>query len=135
MHIKDLRERTGLSQSQFATLLEIPVKTIQRWECGRSKPADYVMTLIEKVLVYEGVLKGDDKMADYTDYGIKPEEEMTVINIKEWQTKYPNKCAIIKPNDDGITAKLVLQSAARAKDSMEQRKEMIFGDSEDYIVI
>ena len=50
MTIKELREKTGLSQSQFADYLEIPVATIRNWEQGRRVPPDYVISLIGKVL-------------------------------------------------------------------------------------
>ena len=54
MTIRELREKTGLSQSKFADLLHIPVRTIQVWEINQRKPPIYVNELIEKVLRYEG---------------------------------------------------------------------------------
>ena len=35
----EARERTGLSQSQFATLLGVFVSTLQGWEQGRKQPS------------------------------------------------------------------------------------------------
>ena len=35
----EARERTGLSQSQFATLLGVFVRTLQGWEQGRKQPS------------------------------------------------------------------------------------------------
>ena len=57
MTIRELREKTGLSQSKFAELLHIPVRTIQVWEINQRKPPIYVNELIEKVLRYEGHIK------------------------------------------------------------------------------
>lgn len=36
--IKRIRERLGLSQSQFALLIGISVSTLQNWEQGRREP-------------------------------------------------------------------------------------------------
>ena len=37
--IKELREKTGLSQGKFAQFTGIPVKSIQNWEAGSSIPS------------------------------------------------------------------------------------------------
>lgn len=46
MTIKEIRASTGMSQSKFAAALNIPVRTIQKWEIGGSKCPDYVIELI-----------------------------------------------------------------------------------------
>ena len=57
MNIKELRAKTGLSQSKFAALIPLPVRTLQDWEQGNRKPPEYVINLIEYKLRNEGVLK------------------------------------------------------------------------------
>ncbi len=42
----EARERTGLSQSQFAALLGVSVRTIQGWEQGRKQPSGAARTLL-----------------------------------------------------------------------------------------
>ena len=48
--IKELRQKTGLSQSQFAKKYHIPLKTLQFWEQGRRVPPSYVVWLLRKVV-------------------------------------------------------------------------------------
>lgn len=42
----EARERTGLSQSQFALLLGVSVRTLQGWEQGRKQPSGAAHTLL-----------------------------------------------------------------------------------------
>lgn len=42
----EARERTGMSQSQFAALLGVSVRTIQGWEQGRKQPSGAARTLL-----------------------------------------------------------------------------------------
>lgn len=57
MKIKELRELTGMSQSQFADYFHIPIKNIQNWEIDRVKCADYLVDLIEYKLKKEKIIK------------------------------------------------------------------------------
>lgn len=41
-----IREGTGLSQSQFAKLLGVSVRTMQEWEQGRRSPSGAARTLL-----------------------------------------------------------------------------------------
>ena len=45
--IKELREQSRMSQSQFSNFLNIPIRTIQDWEQERRTPPPYVVELIE----------------------------------------------------------------------------------------
>ncbi len=41
-----IREKTGLSQAQFAKLLDVSVRTLQDWEQGRRAPSGAARTLL-----------------------------------------------------------------------------------------
>jgi putative transcriptional regulator len=44
--VAEIREKTGLSQSRFATLLGVSVRTLQDWEQGRRMPSGAARTLL-----------------------------------------------------------------------------------------
>lgn len=44
--VATVREKTGLSQSRFAELLGVSVRTLQEWEQGRRAPSGAARTLL-----------------------------------------------------------------------------------------
>ncbi len=44
--IGTIREKTGLSQSRFASLLGVSVRTLQDWEQGRRAPSGAARTVL-----------------------------------------------------------------------------------------
>ena len=44
--VAEIREKTGLSQSRFAILLGVSVRTLQDWEQGRRAPSGAARTLL-----------------------------------------------------------------------------------------
>jgi putative transcriptional regulator len=50
LFIRELRERTGLTQEKFAARLGVTFPTINRWENGRAKPSPLAMQRIEELL-------------------------------------------------------------------------------------
>ncbi len=45
-NVASIREKTGLSQSRFAALLGVSVRTLQDWEQGRRAPSGAARTLL-----------------------------------------------------------------------------------------
>ena len=56
MTIIELRQKTGLSQGQFAKRFHLNVRTVQTWEQGTRKTPDYVIWLIARVIELEEML-------------------------------------------------------------------------------
>ncbi len=48
--VRELRERTGLTQEKFAARLGVTFPTINRWENGRAKPSPLAMQRLEELL-------------------------------------------------------------------------------------
>jgi len=51
------RKKTGLSQAEFAKLLNVSVRTLQEWEQGRRQPSGAAKTLIAIAERHPDVLK------------------------------------------------------------------------------
>ncbi len=54
--VKQIRERYQLSQTEFATLLGISIKTLQNWEQGRRKPRGAARVLLQVAAKYPDVV-------------------------------------------------------------------------------
>jgi len=55
-NVKNIRERYQLSQSEFATLLGISVKTLQNWEQGRRTPRGAARILLQVAVKHPDAL-------------------------------------------------------------------------------
>ena len=51
MTIKEARESIGMSRAEMSRVFEIPIRTLEDWDAGKSSPPPYVAKLIiEKLL-------------------------------------------------------------------------------------
>lgn len=48
--IREIREKTGLSQAKFGERYGIPTRTIENWETGSRVPPQYVVELLRRVV-------------------------------------------------------------------------------------
>jgi len=48
--IKELRNKLGLTQEQFAVKVGVTFSTVNRWENGKGKPSPLAMKQIERLL-------------------------------------------------------------------------------------
>ena len=61
--ISEIRERTGLSQSQFSALLGVSVRTLQEWEQGRRAPEQLALRTPETALTYAALDRRANRIA------------------------------------------------------------------------
>lgn len=47
LNIKEIRNKTNLSQSQFCNYFKIPLSTLQKWERGVSRTPVYLLELLD----------------------------------------------------------------------------------------
>lgn len=121
--IKELRAITGLSQSEFAKKYDIPVKTLQNWECGLSHPTTYLLKLIASTLDNKLIkIIGDNKKENtvyYYDenkkiiYDKKGNCLSATINIKE-----------VNEHNLGIYLDFLFEDYYKALESFNQSLEM-----------
>ena len=57
--LKELRQRTGLSQARFAKKFFIPLSTYEHWEMNVRKPPIYVVKMMALILDYETKFRED----------------------------------------------------------------------------
>ena len=72
--VRELRERTGLTQEKFAAKLGVTFPTINRWENGRARPSPLAMQRVKELLRSMGD-HGNDLLKRYFEsknYGVIP---------------------------------------------------------------
>lgn len=57
--LKELREASGMTRTQFAEYFSIPYRTVQDWELGNRKCNDYLVALMEYKLKHKGLIRAD----------------------------------------------------------------------------
>lgn len=57
MNIKEIRLISGLSQQAFSDKYKIPKRTIENWEGGKRNPPDYVVALLERIVLEDCEVK------------------------------------------------------------------------------
>ena len=61
--ISKARNQSGLSQSQFAALMGVSIRTLQEWEQGRRSPSGAARTLLNIALRHPEVLREESQQA------------------------------------------------------------------------
>jgi len=64
--VRELREKTGLTQEKFAAKFGVTFPTINRWENGKAKPSPLAIQRIKDMLQSMGK-NGADLLSSYFD--------------------------------------------------------------------
>lgn len=84
MTIKELREKTGLSQQKFGDYFGIPRRTIQNWEMGTSECNQYIVEMMEYKLKNEGLIEESEKKDSFkVEATVIMESDMTVDKARK----------------------------------------------------
>lgn len=59
MTVKELRERSGMSQQEFGDYFGIPERTIENWEYSCRTCSTYLIALMRYKLETEGIIRPD----------------------------------------------------------------------------
>lgn len=143
-NIKELRELTGLSQSQFSKEFSIPIRTLQKWESGERIPPEYMEGLLKDSILYRGLAdtaafkeeKNMYKNIQLPEYETKTIDELSEYVINDWLKKYPNKSGLFLLNsEDKTKGKLIIQTAARAYKKMESLHKNFYNSDCDIVAV
>ena len=66
---EEIRAILGISRAEFGRRYNIPIRTLEDWDSGKSKPPAYVAELLERVV------KEDKEMADRLWYAVQRDRE------------------------------------------------------------
>ena len=88
MSIKEMRMQTGLSQSKFAKLFDIPIATLRDWEQERRKPPVYVINMIQTILEYKGMIISENYILECEERRKSVERAVAIITTT---TEGPNE--------------------------------------------
>ena len=53
MTFKELRQASGMNQTQFSRYFEIPLHTVQQWEAEKRKCKEYILKLMQYKMEHE----------------------------------------------------------------------------------
>lgn len=79
MGVKELRLQTGLSQSKFAKMYEIPVATLKDWEQKRRNPPIYVINMMKTILEYKGMIISQSYLEECKERRKSVENAMSIM--------------------------------------------------------
>ena len=57
MEVKDLRKKAGMTRAQFCEFFGLPYRTLQNWELGERKCAEWILDLVAYKLEAEGWIR------------------------------------------------------------------------------
>lgn len=115
MSIKELRSQTGLSQSKFAAMFDIPVSTLKDWEQGRRTPPVYVVNMIKTILELKGIMIDENYIVSCENRRKSVERVMAILLTA---TNGPDEI-FMGVLDSYISGKITLEEMETGVDRLE----------------
>lgn len=78
--VRELRDKTGLSQRAFAEEYHIPLSTLRKWEQGEASPSPYVIELLARTI--PGTDRGSERIIYKDEVYYCSEAEHTVSDAQ-----------------------------------------------------
>lgn len=69
MTTKEMREYLNVSRAEFSRRYNIPVRTLENWESGKSQCPEYVRQLLERAVKEDVKVKDDTANTNTEDTG------------------------------------------------------------------
>lgn len=85
MNIKDLRKKTGLTQTEFGNILGVGLQTIQKYEYGEREPTPTILKLIN--FVFADYIEEPKNLKFSSKTGNTYKKHVSVDNEKEMLVK------------------------------------------------
>lgn len=97
MDIGEMRGYLSVTRKKFSEMYGIPLRTLEDWEAGKRKPAEYIINLLEravkedKKMVCADVLERAKKLNEYEDIPeVEVGEECKLIDIWDGEGEQPD---------------------------------------------
>lgn len=144
MEIKEIRKKTGLSQTLFSKKFGIPVATLRDWEQGRRKCPDYVNTMLEIIidnyLMEDIEMRGQVKSLDVinrTELGNYIKTQFMMAKKTKYfylEDKYTKNPMIIKSSTDEGPNVFFWFWVCEYKDGMDKQIIWRYDNDDEYQV-
>lgn len=115
MEVRNLRMQSGLSQSKFAKMFDIPLATLKDWEQERRKPPVYIINMMRTILEHKGMLMNQPYI-DACDKRRRSVENAMAIMLTA--TNGPDD-AFVMALDEYIFGKISLEEMEKKIDRFE----------------
>lgn len=115
MGVRELRLQTGLSQSKFANMFDVPIATLKDWEQERRNPPAYVVNMMQTILEYNGMLIDESYIIACNERRTSVEKALAIVLTA---TEGPNEL-FMEALDSYIFGKITLEELERRIDRFE----------------
>lgn len=66
MNSKEIRSILGISRAEFSRRYEIPVRTLEDWDAGKSSSPAWVLKMLERIVREDAGVENSVEKTEYT---------------------------------------------------------------------